>query len=56
LFTILVKYEDSEEASYDIRKERLTEVISRVVEVDNLSYIKILPKKTKPNLKNNFEA
>ena len=56
MYTVLLKYEDSEESTYDIRRERLTEVISRVIEIDNLAYIKILPKIIKPNLKNNFSS
>lgn len=55
LFIVLVKYKDSIENSYDVRKERLIEVVSRVSEIDNLEYIKILPKKDEPSLKNNFE-
>jgi hypothetical protein len=55
LFIISVKYKDSDENSYDVRKERLTEVILRVSEIDNLEYIKIVPKKDEPSLKNSFE-
>lgn len=55
LFIVLVKYKDSIENSYDVRKERLIEVVSRVSEIDNLEYIRIEPKKDEPSLKNNFE-
>jgi hypothetical protein len=55
LFIISVKYKKSEENSYDVRKERLPEVISKVSELDNLEYIKIVPKNSEPSLKNNFE-
>ncbi|MBN1467690.1 MAG: hypothetical protein JW924_03110 [Fusobacteriaceae bacterium] len=55
MFIVLVKYEDSIENSYEVRKERLKEVILRVSEIDNLEYIKIIPQKNKPSLKNNFE-
>jgi len=55
LFIISVKYKDSDENSYDVRKERLAEVILRVSEIDNLEYIKIVPKKDEPSLRNNFK-
>jgi len=56
LFTVLVKYKDSDEASYEVRKERLIEVVTRVSEIDNLECIKIVPKKIEPSLENNFKT
>lgn len=55
MFTVLVKYKDSDENSYNVRKKRLSEVVVKVSEIDNLEYIKIIPKKNEPSLKNNFE-